>query len=36
MRIEDDDLTRPAVLELLNEHLANMYAVTPPEHVFRA
>jgi len=34
MRIEVDDLTRPAVLELLNEHLANMYAVTPPEHVF--
>ena len=34
MRIEIDDLTHPAVLDLLNEHLANMYEITPPEHVF--
>lgn len=34
MRIEIDDLTRPAVLDLLNEHLANMYEITPPEQVF--
>ena len=34
MRIGIDDLTHPAVLDLLNEHLANMYEITPPEHVF--
>ncbi len=33
MRIETDDLTRPAVLALLNEHLANMHALSPPESV---
>jgi putative acetyltransferase len=33
MRIETDDLTRPAVHALLSEHLANMYAVSPPESV---
>lgn len=33
MRIELDDLTRPAVRALLDEHLANMYAITPPESV---
>lgn len=33
MRIEIDDLTRPAVLALLNEHLANMHALSPPESV---
>ena len=33
MRIEIDDLTRPEVLALLNEHLANMYALSPPESV---
>jgi putative acetyltransferase len=34
MRIEIDDLSRPAVHELLNEHLANMYELSPPEQVF--
>lgn len=34
MRIEIDDLTRPAVHELLSEHLANMYELSPPEQVF--
>lgn len=34
MRIEIDDITRPAVLALLEEHLANMHAITPAEHVF--
>ena len=34
MRIEIDDITRPQVLALLEEHLANMYEITPPEHVF--
>jgi len=34
MRIEVDDITRPQVLALLEEHLANMYEITPPEHVF--
>ncbi|TWO71983.1 GNAT family N-acetyltransferase [Caenimonas sedimenti] len=33
MRIELDDLTRPAVLDLLREHLANMYELSPPESV---
>jgi putative acetyltransferase len=33
MRIETDDLTRPQVLALLNEHLANMYELSPPESV---
>lgn len=32
-RIETDDLTRPQVLALLEEHLANMYAITPHESV---
>ena len=31
MRIEPDDLTRPQVLALLNEHLANMNELSPPE-----
>ena len=30
MRIEIDDLTRPEVHALLNEHLANMYELSPP------
>ena len=30
MRIELDDLTRPAVLALLDEHLAEMRATSPP------
>jgi putative acetyltransferase len=34
MRIETDDLTRPAVLQLLQEHLSNMYELSPPEQVF--
>jgi putative acetyltransferase len=33
MRIEIDDLTRPEVLALLNEHLSNMYELSPPESV---
>ena len=33
MRIEIDDLTRPQVIALLNEHLSNMYALGPPESV---
>jgi putative acetyltransferase len=33
MHIELDDLTRPAVLDLLREHLANMYELSPPESV---
>ena len=33
MRIEVDDLTRPAVHALLQEHLANMYELSPPESV---
>ena len=34
MRIEVDDLTRPEVVALLEEHLANMYELSPPEQVF--
>jgi putative acetyltransferase len=34
MRIEVDDLSRSAVHQLLNEHLANMYELSPPEQVF--
>lgn len=34
MQIEVDDLSRPAVHELLSEHLANMYELSPPEQVF--
>ena len=34
MRIEIDDVSRPRVLALLEEHLRNMYEITPPEHVF--
>jgi putative acetyltransferase len=34
MRIEIDDVSRPEVLALLEEHLRNMYEITPPEHVF--
>lgn len=34
MRIEIDDLTRPDVLALLEEHLGNMRAITAAEHVF--
>jgi putative acetyltransferase len=34
MNIEIDDLSRPAVHDLLREHLANMYELSPPETVF--
>jgi putative acetyltransferase len=33
MKIEVDDLSRPAVHALLNEHLRNMYELSPPESV---
>ena len=33
MRIELDDLTRPEVLALLDEHLKNMHELSPPESV---
>ncbi len=34
MHIEIDDLFRPQVHALLEEHLANMYELSPPEQVF--
>ncbi len=34
MRIEIDDLSRPAVHALLQEHLENMFELSPPENVF--
>ena len=34
MRIEVDDLSRPAVIALIEEHLRNMYEISPPEEVF--
>lgn len=33
MHIESDDLSRPAVQALLQEHLDNMHAITPAAHV---
>jgi len=33
MKIETDDLTRPAIHALLEEHLQNMHALGPPESV---
>jgi len=33
MRIEVDDLTRPAIHALLEEHLKSMYELSPPESV---
>ena len=33
MRIEPDDPSRPDVLALLEEHLKNMYELSPPESV---
>ena len=33
MHIERDDLSRPQVHDLLREHLANMYELSPPESV---
>jgi putative acetyltransferase len=34
LRIEIDDVSRPQVLALLEEHLRNMYELSPPEEVF--
>ncbi|HTJ15266.1 MAG TPA: GNAT family N-acetyltransferase [Steroidobacteraceae bacterium] len=34
LRIELDDLSRAPVLSLLEEHLRNMYELSPPEQVF--
>lgn len=34
MQIEVDDLSRPAVHALLQEHLDNMFELSPPEQVF--
>jgi putative acetyltransferase len=34
VRIEEDDLSRPEVLALLEEHLREMQATSPPENVF--
>jgi len=34
LRIELDDLSRPVVLSLLEEHLRNMHEITPPGKVF--
>jgi putative acetyltransferase len=34
MRIEIDDVSRPQVLALLEEHLRNMHEITPPKQVF--
>src|SRR3569833_2366366 len=33
MRIDVDDLSRPEIHALLEEHLQNMRAITPPESV---
>lgn len=33
MKIEIDDLSRPAIHALLNEHLQSMHALSPPESV---
>lgn len=33
-RIEQDDVTRPQVLALLEEHLRNMHELSPPDQVF--
>lgn len=34
MHIEVDDLSRPQVHALLQEHLSNMYELSPPENVY--
>ena len=34
MQIDIDDLSRPQIHDLLREHLANMYELSPPEQVF--
>ena len=33
MHVQLDDLTRPEVIALLEEHLTNMYELSPPENV---
>ena len=33
MQIQLDDISRPEVIALLNEHLTNMYELSPPENV---
>ena len=33
MKIEIDDLSRPAIHALLNEHMQSMYELSPPESV---
>ena len=33
MKIEVDNLSRPAIHALLNEHLQSMYELSPPESV---
>ena len=33
MKIEQDDLSRPAIHALLDEHLQSMYEQSPPESV---
>ena len=34
MRLNIDDLSSPLVHALLEEHLSNMYELSPPEQVF--
>ena len=34
MRIEEDDVSRPQVLALVEEHLRSMFEISPPENVF--
>lgn len=34
LRIELDDLSRPSVIALLEDHLRNMYELSPPNQVF--
>jgi putative acetyltransferase len=34
LRIDVDDLSRPQALALLEEHLRNMYELSPPDQVF--
>lgn len=34
MRIEIDDVSRPEVIALLEEHLRNMHELSPPDQVF--
>ena len=34
MRIEIDDVSRPQVVALLEEHLRNMHELSPPDQVF--